>query len=201
MRVVGHLIATSALALMSSCSATRGQPFDPTLPGRVLYLCCNIGFKPDFVASDANYRKYRTDQGYTPSPILPAGTRVRVTKVGASGVAFQPVDRPTTYTVFFRYGRGHLSASQYFQNLLRDTNPLDGMQSVPRPIADAIREGRLVVGMTKEQALIARGYPPAHRTPSLDATEWFYFDTPGFVDRVTFADQKIFSMILEPAPK
>ena len=201
MKTVRRSIASLGLALMSGCSTMQGQPFDPTLAGRAFYLCCNIAFKPDRVASDANYWKYRTDEGYKPSPLLAAGTRVRVAKVGESAVEFQPSDATTTYTVVFKYGRGHLSASQYFHNILRDENPVDAMQDVPPSIADAVREGRLVVGMTKAQTLIARGYPPAHRTPSLEATEWLYFDTPGFVDRVTFADDRIQSVILEPVPQ
>ena len=75
------------------------------------------------------------------------------------------------------------------------------MQGIPRGIADAMREGKLGQGMTKEQTLIARGYPPAHRTPSLEATEWIYYDTPGFVDRVVFADGKIQSVTRGPAPE
>lgn len=196
---VDRLIVMLTLGLMSGCSGMRGQPFDPTLAGREFSLCCNTGFNSEFAASDANYGRYRSDQGFTPGPFLAAGTRVRVTNVGGSAVAIQPLDSPTIYTISFSYGRKQQSASQYFQNILRDKNPLDAMQNVPPSIADAIRGRRLVTGMTKEQALIARGYPPAHRTPSLDANEWIYFHTPGFVDRVTFADGKIQSVARGPA--
>ena len=198
---VGRLAALLALGLTWGCSGMRGQPFDPSLAGREFYLCCNTGFNSKFVASDANYKRYRSEQGYTPGPTLAAGTRVRVTKVGGSAVAFQPLDNPTTYTMSFRYGRKQLSPNQYFQNILRDKNPVDAMQNVPQGIAAAIHEGRLVTGMTKEQALIARGYPPAHRTPNLDANEWIYYETPGVVDRVVFADGKIQSALRGPAPE
>jgi hypothetical protein len=196
-----NLIALLMLGLTWGCSGMRGQPFDPNLVGREFYLCCNTGFNPQFAASDANYAKYRSELGYSAGPMLAAGTRVRVTKVGSSGVAFHPLDSPTTYTITFSYGRKQLSPSQYFQNILREQNPVAAMQHVPRAIADAIHDGRLVTGMTKEQALIARGYPPAHRTPSLDANEWIYYDTPGFVDRVVFAGGKIQSVTRGPAPQ
>ncbi len=40
---------------------------------------------------------------------------------------------------------------------------------------DAIRNGVLRFGMTKEQVIMARGYPPAHETPSLDFDTWKYW--------------------------
>jgi hypothetical protein len=40
---------------------------------------------------------------------------------------------------------------------------------------DNIKQGTLAVGMSKEAALIARGYPPSHKTPSLDADTWQYW--------------------------
>jgi len=83
-----NLIALLTLGLTWGCSGMRGQPFDPSLAGRELYLCCNTGFNPQFVASDANYGRYRSELGYSSGPILAAGTRVRVTKVGGSGCPF-----------------------------------------------------------------------------------------------------------------
>src|SRR5437870_688551 len=37
-----------------------------------------------------------------------------------------------------------------------------------------IEEGTVGAGMTREQVLMALGYPPAHRTPRLDAPVWMY---------------------------
>lgn len=197
---VYRLMVLFAVGLVSGCSGMRGQPFDPALAGREFYLCCNLRFNPERRAADSNYGSYRYDRSYTGGPMLAAGTRVRVVKVGSAAVEFQ-ADDGQTYQLAFGYGRKQQTPAQYFQNILRPTNPMDGLKGVPGSIADAIREGRLVQGMTKEQTLIARGYPPAHRTPSLDANEWIYYDTPGFVDRVVFADGKIQSVTRGPAPE
>jgi hypothetical protein len=40
----------------------------------------------------------------------------------------------------------------------------------------AIKEGRLVVGMSKPAVIMSRGYPPEHRTPSLDVSPWVYWE-------------------------
>jgi hypothetical protein len=188
-------------SLLFGCSDMRGQPFDPTLTGGEFYLCCTVRFSPELRAADSNYGVYLYNRDYaTPGPMLTAGTRVEVVKIGSSAVAFRPVDSQAVYTVSFSYGRKQLTPTQYFRNILLTSNPMDSIQDVSRRIADAIRDGQLIQGMTKQQALMARSYPPAHRTPSLEADEWIYYETPGFVDRVVFSDGKIQSITRGPAP-
>ncbi|MFK7829749.1 MAG: hypothetical protein AB8B57_08235 [Congregibacter sp.] len=38
-----------------------------------------------------------------------------------------------------------------------------------------MRNGILRLGMTKEQTIITRGYPPRHKTPSTEANRWIYW--------------------------
>lgn len=185
--------------LSTSCSATRGAPFDPTLVGREHYLCCTTDFNLERAAADSNYALYMYDQAYQAGPKLPAGMRVRVTKVGADGVEIVPIEGGAPYTIYFRYGRAQESPNQYFGKILLDADPMNGVTTVTT--SAAIRDGRLVEGMTKQEALLARGYPPAHRTPHLDANEWIYYETPGVVDRVVFVDDKIRSITRGPAPQ
>lgn len=40
---------------------------------------------------------------------------------------------------------------------------------------EAIRAGEMREGMSKEAVLLARGYPPAHRTASTEQDEWMYW--------------------------
>ncbi len=195
------LMVPFVVVLLCGCSGMRGQPFDPTLTGGEFYLCCTLRFNPELRAADSNYGIYLYNRDYaTPGPMLTAGTRVEVVKVGSSAVAFRPAGSQATYTLSFSYGSKHQTPKQYFQNIMLTTNPMDTTKDVPRRITDAIRDGQLVEGMTKEQALMARGYPPAHRTPSLEANEWIYYETPGFVHRVVFSDGKIQSVTRGPAP-
>ncbi len=196
-----HVGPLMALGLISGCSGTTGTPFDPSLLGQKYYLCCNMGFNPSLSAADSNYGQYLVGaHSYAAGPMLPAGTRVTVVKVGHSGIQFQPEGSEATYTLTFSYGQYEISAYQYFHGILRDTNPMESVKATG-PIAEGIEQGRLVNGMTKEEALIARGYPPAHQTPNLKANEWVYYDTPGFVDRVVFVDDKIQSITRGPAPE
>ncbi|OEU61326.1 MAG: hypothetical protein BA870_12600 [Desulfuromonadales bacterium C00003094] len=38
-----------------------------------------------------------------------------------------------------------------------------------------IAAGKAYVGMSRKGVLAALGYPPTHRTPSLDASSWIYW--------------------------
>ena len=40
-----------------------------------------------------------------------------------------------------------------------------------------ILAGTMRLGMTKEQVLMTRGYPPRHKTPSLDGDTWIYWSS------------------------
>lgn len=40
----------------------------------------------------------------------------------------------------------------------------------------AIRAGRVEPGLSKEAVIVARGYPPAHKTPDLESDDWHYWN-------------------------
>lgn len=58
-----------------------------------------------------------------------------------------------------------------------------------------ITEGRAIVGMTREGILTALGYPATHRTPSLEAARWIYWQNRFRTLAVDFgADGKVSSI-------
>lgn len=51
-----------------------------------------------------------------------------------------------------------------------------------------IRDGKVYAGMSKAGVILAVGYPPPHRTPSLDADTWVYWKTRFGTLEVIFVD-------------
>jgi hypothetical protein len=51
-----------------------------------------------------------------------------------------------------------------------------------------IKGGILKTGMTKEQVIMARGYPPGHKTPSVDADVWVYWSSRVVTDTLVFSN-------------
>lgn len=58
-------------------------------------------------------------------------------------------------------------------------------------LANAIRQGEMRKGMTKEQVIMARGYPPAHETPSLDGDRWVYWSSRFVKHTILFANGRL----------
>jgi hypothetical protein len=177
---------------LSACSI--GKPFNPALQGRSFYLCCNLRFNQDNDATDANY------QYPLGGTTLPVGTRVKVVEVGAHAVRLSPEAGGRTFDLELRFGREQITADEYFRNILREVDSRPTLENATPEIRAAVREGNLMHGMTKEQALMARGYPPAHHTPSTSADEWLYYQSGGFVTRVRFVGGKIDLVETIPAP-
>ena len=54
----------------------------------------------------------------------------------------------------------------------------------------AIKNGVLVEGMSKKAVLMSYGYPPEHKTPSLDDPDWYYWMNKREVKKICFNENK-----------
>jgi hypothetical protein len=166
------------------------------IEGREFYLCCNMRFNANHEASDANYAYPEA------GTMLAAGTKLKITSVSLRSIAFQLEGQSATYSLDFRFGTKALSAKAYFlQYILREADPTTALLTWTPRIVEAVRAGRVVNGMTREQTLMARGYPPFHRTAGIDADVWIYYHTRVLVDRVRFVDGKVAAVFRRPAPE
>lgn len=77
---------------------------------------------------------------------------------------------------------------------------------------DAIHQGKVSIGMTREQAIASVGYPLTSENSSLDATSWriwrsthgeydLNFRADGRLDTVTGDDEVTNQMVYRPAKK
>lgn len=79
--------------------------------------------------------------------------------------------------------------NRYFADAPRD---LSGFDADTR---NAIENGEVKKGMSKEAVLLARGYPPAHRTPSLDEDLWVYWRNRFARQTVEFENGKVSELV------
>jgi len=54
-----------------------------------------------------------------------------------------------------------------------------------------IQKGKIINGMTKEEVLLARGYPPYHKTRSIQENTWKYWNTSRVTKSITFMDDRV----------
>src|SRR2546428_8442191 len=193
------LVALGTLALASAC---KGPSVQHPITSQTRYLCCNMRYeKPE--VSDANYLK---------GALIPFGTRVQILEVGRRSVKFQPAGHPPI-TLVLKYGDKVLTMDQYLDRLFLAEDPHgklvrardDAAQRKPArkgerarsPEGSSDRVGKLIeqgvvdVGMTRDQVLMALGYPPAHRTPALDAPVWTYWQNRWATMQVYFDGDRV----------
>jgi hypothetical protein len=175
---------TIALALLVLTAAACHPKVSPEVvrewQSRALFTCCNIRYEGGSV----------TDANYVAGGILPFGSPVTIESMTNDSVTF--ASGATHLTLTHSYGTQQESAQQYFDKILVSTDPHVRFAAYPKDVQDAITDGRVEVGMTKEQVIMSIGYPPTHRTASTDLNTWVYWYNRWVTYQVQFgADGKV----------
>ena len=125
------------------------------------YTCCNLHYADDWI-SDANW---------TGSPMIPAGARIKVTSYGWNNRAHVEIDGKP-FRLGHDYGRNEEKLEQFVAKWVVADDPRRKIERYPEKVRTAIFNGKVIEGMTREQVIIAVGYPPTHQTRTLDANVW-----------------------------
>jgi hypothetical protein len=156
---VALLLAASAAGTFFPGAANAGGKDGLQLP-RVGFACCNLRYEGDWI-SDGNYAVL---------PMLPAGTPIKVVSLGWHK-AFAEIGGKKM-RLGHDYGRAQESLEQWVSKIVVEEDPAPRISSYAADVQAAIKEGRVVLGMTREQAIVAIGYPLTSETPSLDSVVW-----------------------------
>jgi hypothetical protein len=166
------ICAAFSLAASSGCA---------TLPDG--YTCCNLHYDADRI-SDANWRNL---------PMIPAGATIRIVNYGFNTAVVEIDGKPIK--IAHDYGRDQESLETYVRKLVAQEDPRARVASYSPEVREAIFRGVVIRGMTREQVLVAVGYPPTHRTFTLESNVWhpwasrhgryeIHFDSQGTVERI-----------------
>jgi hypothetical protein len=147
------------------------------------YTCCNLHHDADRI-SDANWRNL---------PMIPAGAAIRIVNYGLNTAVVEIDGKPIK--IAHDYGRGQESVESYVRKLVAPDDPRARVASYSPEVREAIFHGVVIPGMTREQVLVAVGYPPTHRTFTLDSKVWnlwawrhgryeVHFNSQGTVERI-----------------
>jgi hypothetical protein len=171
----------TALAVPACTGGLGPSPEIPhPLSGQTKRLCCNL-----------YYEKAKVNDGaFQVGHKIPFGTRVRIERVRRDAVEFTPEGHPTI-TLAYRYGDRAVPFDAYLDRLFVDHDPRGRLRKVSAKRVDAIENGVVDIGMTKDQVLMARGIPPAHRTPSLESPTWMYWRTKRDTTVVYFVNERV----------
>jgi hypothetical protein len=124
---------------------------------------------------------------YAVGTIVPINTKVTLVSKGRESLELRIVDTGETFKVknIEKFsGKDIDGIAQYM--LSAEPTPIE---KLPDDISKAIQTGELRLGMTKQQAILARGYPPAHATPSTDGCDrWVYWSSRFVKLTIVFQD-------------
>lgn len=126
---------------------------------------------------------------YARGAVVPINTPVRLESVGGKDFKIKRLDTGESIKVenVDKYTRK--TTPELAALLLSDRKT--ALESLPSDLADFIRTGDMRRGMTKEQVLMARGYPPAHETSSIDLDRWVYWSSRFVKQTIVFTNGRL----------
>lgn len=139
--------------------------------GKTLFLKTNIWYEQPERMFSTNYHK---------GTMIPAGSKVNVTKISGKAIKFDVLDGGPSCMITYvaKYSKPGMTSEDYAKLIFSEEDPLKAGGAYDR-FSDQerqnIKAGEVAAGMSKEAVLMAFGYPPGHKTPSLDSDQWTYW--------------------------
>lgn len=127
------------------------------------FLCCNLHTDGTW-ASDSNYRDSN-------KKLLPAGTRVVPIDFGRNRINVE-MDG-IRQSIGNDYSRD-LSPEQFAARWIVRANPRGRLAKWSDEIRSAVRQSKVMRGMTRAQVQMSLGYPTTSYTPNLNLSTWRY---------------------------
>jgi hypothetical protein len=192
--IVRDVLASVGLAKPSPPpTPAAGAPVFP----REGFACCNLHNDGSSI-NDGNYAKY---------PLIPAGTPIEVLKYGRHEAAIKINGKQMR--LVHDYGRDQETLDQWVNKIVVNEDPTARIASYPAAIRAAIHDGKVIVGMTRAQVIVAVGYPLTSENSSLDEPIWrmwrssrgeydLHFEPNGVLGSITGEDEVTGLIVYHP---
>lgn len=141
--------------------ALAATPVEPPPSG---YLCCNLRSDGSRI-SDSNY----FEDG---KAIIPLGTPIKGLAWGRSRVQVEVGGRKQTLANDYS---DEVPMAEFAARYIVSEDPRVRLATYPERFQRAITKARVMVGMTREQVVMALSYPIASENPDLTAKVWKYW--------------------------
>ncbi len=144
-----------------------GKPAAPPPPAAGMrtvpfqgYACCNLHYDGDTI----------TDSNYAELPLIPAGTPINVLAYDKNRAIIQV--NGVKMRLDHEHGRDREALETWVNKLVLEQDPRPRIAGYPPEIRESIRLGKVMIGMTREQAIASIGYPLPNENITLDAPTW-----------------------------
>jgi len=172
--IFGHfrqLTAAGMFALLVACAGgpdgARPGSDANAAPSKVTYLqagfaCCNLHYDGDTI----------TDSNFGQLPFLPAGSPLKLRQIDGYVAHVDAGGRSLRLVLEHR---GQETMQEWLGRIVVAEDPRPKIATFPPAIRDAINAGKLLKGMTREQALMAVGYPQTNEKMRFEGPSWRYW--------------------------
>src|SRR5262249_17461288 len=140
-------------ATTNAAGAAQGLP-------RNGFACCNLHYSKDWI-NDGNYAEL---------PMISAGTPIEVISYGRQRPYIKIDGKPMR--LGHDYGPDQGSLEAWVNKVVVADDPRPRIATWPKVVKDAIYEGKVVTGMTREQVIASVGYPLTNENVTLDQPTW-----------------------------
>jgi len=124
---------------------------------------------------------------YKYDKFIPVNTKIKILRITHNTI-FIEIKNNIYAFVRTRQSKGK-NLTQLFKRTFNQAKI--NLNSSSLEIKEHILSGKIKVGMTKEEVIIARGFPPEHKTKSLKNHTWYYFDTKRNKIIINFKNNKL----------
>lgn len=140
----------------------------------------------------ADHGKHLTTN-YHKGTLIPVNTRVKITHLSSSRMNVELLDQGNTEIHIVNMQKHTKKSMREIQPRMFNTTEVN-LSRFSAENQDGIKNGKITVGMTKDEIIMAYGYPPAHATPSTGANQWTYWKTRHNRIVLNFHDDKLTSV-------
>jgi hypothetical protein len=157
--ILRDVMVSVGLAKPPPTAPAPGSTGPETLP-RQGFACCDLHYNGDWI-NDGNYAEL---------PMVAAGTPIEVLSYGFHRAYVKIDGKPMR--LGHEYGRSQETLQVWVGKIVVNDDPRPRITTYAPTVQAAIREGKVMVGMTREQAITAIGYPLTSENGSLNDPVW-----------------------------
>lgn len=176
MKFTKIIIALFAAAVLAGCA---GKSPIPQKEGKTAITQINMW----------SYQGELETTHYSVDTLIPVNSEVQIVNTTGKTITFVVQDTGMEVTLVNKEKYTGMGIEGIYDRYFGDSRvDLSKFSSLER---EAIEEGQVVPGMSKDAVLVARGYPPAHRTPTLESDSWRYWQSRFDTIVVNFEDGEV----------
>ena len=173
--------------LLTACNTIDTKEADKII-GQEYFLKVNVWYEP-------LKEKKIPSTNYHISEMLKVGEKFKITDLAGKKIIFSD-EKGVEYAISHYTKHNPISLAELFDRYFSKTNVMatgGAFEKFTQEEQKNIRNGQIVKGMSKEAVLMSYGYPPEHRTPSLEGDNWIYWVSRWASKTATFEKGKLVS--------